>query len=115
MTAPGKLRERVRFERRAAAPDGFGNVEGAWQTLVGPVWAEIRPLRADEEEVARRLESVGRVEITIRYSSDVAALSADDRAVDARTGTVYAIRGVENRDMHKRYLVVTAETNVPNV
>ncbi len=107
----GRLRERVRLERRTTAPDGYGNTTAAWAEIV-TVWGEIKPLRHGETVLAARLQGTGVVEILIRWSTDVADLSADDRAVDARAGTVYNIRAVENRDMRKRFLTLTAERGV---
>ena len=114
----GRLRERVRFDRRViVADDGYGNEVAGWATFVGPVAAEISPMRSREQALAAKLEERNVVEITVRWqpvlaglTDGVAALGNADRAVDARTGKVYDIHVVDNKDLRKRYLTVLAES-----
>jgi len=108
LTGAGLLRERVRFERRATADDGYGNKVDAWELLTGPVAARIKPLRGGETVLAQRLESVVTVEITVRSSAATRGVNEADRIVDARTGEGYNIRAVVNADERGRYLVFTA-------
>lgn len=110
--AAGPLRERVRFERRASGSgDGYGNVSTAWSEL-DVVSAEVRPMRGSEQVLATKLEGREPVEIRVRFSSTLANLTTDDRAVNVRTGATFNVRSVENRDQRKKYLTVIAEAGV---
>jgi SPP1 family predicted phage head-tail adaptor len=111
-TSAGDLRERVSFQRRTTADDGFGNtVTGDW----GDLWccaARIMPLRGGENIVARRLSGVQPVAITVRVAAALCDLTTDDRIVDARKGTIYNIRSIANFDEHRQYLEILAEAGV---
>lgn len=81
----GAYTQRVRFERRASqADDGYGNVVGAWATLI-TVWAAFRPVFRPvfgrEAIAAGRLESTRQGVLTIRRSLAAQAIRADDRVV----------------------------------
>lgn len=77
---PGGLSYRVRFERRAATDDGFGNVESAWEPVL-TVWAAFRPRFGRETVEAGRLESTSTGTLTIRRAAATSAITAADRAV----------------------------------
>lgn len=109
------MRERVRFERRATtAGDGHGNFEGEWGPLGTVVWAKIKPMGGNEEVLAARLTGVQPSEITVRWSALLAEgegrLTTADRAVDVRTGDIFAIRSIENPDMRRRFLRILVST-----
>lgn len=109
------MRERVRFQRRRPAVDVFGNVEGEWATLAERA-AKIQPAKGSETVIAGKLEGRVPVEITVRWDytlgNGATALVPDDRVVDVRSGEIYNIRAIENRDMRRRYLTITAEGGV---
>ena len=110
--AAGTLRERVRFETRGTgSADDFGNVSEDWATVL-TVWGQIKPSRGNEEVLATKLQGVSPVEIRVRWSSNLANLTASDRAVNDRTGAIYNIRSVENPDMRRKYLTIYAEAGV---
>ena len=115
MPSGGRLRERVRFDRRAEYDDGAGNMQAGWSTL-GEVPAEIKPVRGGEALLAGKLAGKVPAEITVRWSRALGAgdlrLTTDDRAVDARTGDAYQIRAIENRDMRRQWLTLTCEAGV---
>lgn len=116
MPGAGQLRERVRFERRVETEgDGLGNFESVWSPIV-TTWAKIAPAKGTETVLASKLQGVQPVEITVRRTNLLGVgperLTAGDRAVNDRSGEVYNIRAVDNRDMRKKYLVVTAEAGV---
>ena len=109
----GRLRERVRFERRLPADDSLGNTEGDWAAILSPFFAaEIRPLRGDEEVLAARLQGVALVEIRIYSTDETRQLQVSDRCHDLRNGTVYNIRSIENRDLRNEFLTITAQRGV---
>jgi SPP1 family predicted phage head-tail adaptor len=76
----GRMKYRVRFERRTTTDDGFGNVVGAWSDLI-TVWASFRPRFGRESVEAGRLESTTTGTLTIRRSSASSAITAADRVV----------------------------------
>jgi SPP1 family predicted phage head-tail adaptor len=109
----GRLRHLVRLERPAKQNDGYGNVENGWQEIQ-TLSAEIKPMRGSETVEAGKLEGRLAYEILIRWNATLGdgRLSNADRAVNARTGEVYNIRTVENRDMKRQWLTITAEAGV---
>jgi SPP1 family predicted phage head-tail adaptor len=109
----GRLRERVRFDRRpTVVDDGTGNTLGDWETYLGPVWAEIKPMRGGEVVQMARLTGTRAVEITIRSTDAARLLTTDDRAVNTQTGEIFAIRLIEDREMRKHFLNITCEAGV---
>lgn len=80
MVAAGALEQRVRFERRATADDGFGNVEATWIPLF-TCWASLRPQSGREQMAAGRLESTLRGTLRVRRGADARGLRASDRVV----------------------------------
>jgi hypothetical protein len=57
-TGAGELRQMVRFERRAKVQDGYGNEDGAWETLIEGRSAKLLPTRATAEVMAQRMQGV---------------------------------------------------------
>lgn len=109
--SPGQLREKVTFERRKPADDGYGNVQADWQSL----WqcaARIMPLRGGEAVLGQRLAGKQPVVITVRSASALKDLTTGDRVVDARKGTVYNIGAISNPDEHGQYLEIVATAGV---
>jgi hypothetical protein len=51
-----ELRQSVRFERHALAPDGYGNQDGQWETLIDGRSAKLLPTRATAEVIAERMQ-----------------------------------------------------------
>ena len=101
----GKLRERVRFDRRAAQSDGMGNQAGAWSTLVSARAAQLTPQRGGEQVIANRLQGVDNFDLVVRYDSVTSAVTTDDRVVDLRNpNRVFNILWIGNLDERKRYL-----------
>lgn len=92
MPGAGDLRERIAFDARAEAPDGYGNVQTDWVEQF-TVAAKVRPLRGGEDVMAGRLAGRQPMVITVRQSSDTRQITAEWRARDARAGTIYAISG----------------------
>lgn len=113
--AAGQMRERVRFQRRRPEVDKWGNVEGEWATLAERA-AQIRPMKGSEALEAGKLEGRAPVEIIVRWDHTIGAGASevvpDDRIVDVRSGRVFNIQAVENRDQRRRFLTFTAEAGV---
>ncbi|MGQ3674259.1 head-tail adaptor protein [Xanthobacter sp. TB0139] len=90
MTSAGDLRGRVMFQARSIAPDGAGNHEAGWVNQFERR-AYVRPRLGGEAVVAARLEGITTLTITVRACSATRQIQADWRAVDARTGAIYAL------------------------
>jgi len=108
----GKLRERVFFEKRAAAAaDEYGNEEDVWvpQFLV---WAERIPRLGGETFEAARLSGVQPYTLKVRSSSDTRLVTPAWRARDKNTNAIYNIRSIANPDQKNNYLDVLVETGV---
>ncbi|QPC43492.1 phage head closure protein [Kaustia mangrovi] len=111
MTA-GRLRERLTFQRRAPIDDGYGNpVTGDWEDRF-TVAARVKPSKGGETVLARRLQGVQPVVITVRSSTETRSVTPDWRAVDARTGTVYALRSAADMVEKNAYIEMLAESGV---
>lgn len=103
----GELRERVAFDRRAAADDGYGNQVSSWEEQF-VVWARVQPLKGGEGVQAARLAGTQPVIIRVRQSSNTIQITSDWRARDARKGTLFNITSMANMDEKGAYLDVLA-------
>jgi head-tail adaptor len=111
------LRDRVRFERRAATSDGLGNTQGAWATLIESRLASLKPRtvgRGDSEAVlGQRLQGTAIFDLWVRYDSETAGVTTDDRVVDARDPTrTFAIRFTQDMDRRRQWLLMQVELGV---
>ncbi len=92
MIAAGKLNRRLRFDAPAPLPggDGAGNFEQGWQARC-TVAASVQPRYGSEAVMAARLTGQQPVTITVRRSTLTRDIGPGWRAVDTRSGEVYAI------------------------
>lgn len=113
MTA-GKLRSRLNFQQRTIGDDGFGGtVTGPFQTVFTD-GAEIIPRMGSEPVLASRLQGVQPVTIKVRSHAATRALDATWRAVDARSGAIYAIVSPPvNLSQKNDYIEMLATIGVP--
>lgn len=112
MTGSGELDQRFRFEKRAEMDDGYGNtVAGAWE-LQFTVAAKRAFRRGGEQVLAARLQARQPAIITIRNSRQARQITAEWRAVDDRTGTVFAIREEPTETDDQLFLEMLAESGV---
>lgn len=94
----GKLRELIAFERRDPVDDGAGNeISGPWIEQCRAN-AELLPLRGGEAVLASRLQGKQPYLITVRWSLASSEVTPDWRAVDARSGAIYAIQSAVPRE-----------------
>jgi SPP1 family predicted phage head-tail adaptor len=107
----GELRERVEFQARGQADDGYGNTEAEF-TVRFEVAAAIEPRLGGEQVMAARLEGRQPMTIRIRYSRQSAEITTDWRARDVRADVLYNIRAISNPDQKKRYLDLLCEAGV---
>lgn len=87
----GKLRSRLHFQQRTTGDDGYGGIiVGDFATVFTDA-AEIIPRMGSETVMGARLQGLQPVTIRVRSHVATRALDATWRAVDARSGAVYAI------------------------
>ena len=115
MLAAASRRHRIRFERRSAATDAYGNAEGAWEA-VSTVWAGIDTRQKGRVEAlaAGRLESAYGWRVTVLRSDLVTGLAAAWRGVivaGPHAGAVFNVRTVE-ASPDNRELIMDVEAGV---
>lgn len=105
----GKLRSRLEFQRRDNSDDGYGTeFTGEFVTVFEDA-AEIIPRMGSEPVLSARLQGLQPVTIRVRSSSQTRAMDATWRAVDKRTGAIYAIVSpVADMDQRNRMLDMLA-------
>lgn len=108
----GPLRERVRFEKRAAADDGCGNTRGDWVAQFSRA-AAIRPLQGGEGVIAARLSGTQPALIIVRFDSETRTIAPDWRAVDEASGTVYAIKTAADMERRRAWWTMLCEAGGP--
>jgi head-tail adaptor len=114
ITTTGKLRERVRLERRQVTnpdtPDDFGNVVSDWLSR-GEAWAEIKYLRGGETVLASRLEGRSVQLIRVRATSVTREITSDWRLIDMRSNAIFAVR-VVNETPDRAWIELLTESGV---
>ncbi|KQT08524.1 phage head-tail adapter protein [Methylobacterium sp. Leaf399] len=100
---PGMMRERVRFEARGTVADEYGNdVTGEFAPqFTRPALFIMKP--GSETVLAARLQGQQPVTMIVHYDSKTRTIGTDWRAVDVRTGTVYAVRASEDMDRKRQW------------
>jgi head-tail adaptor len=87
----GKLRSRLHFQQRTTGDDGYGGIVVGEISTVFTDAAEIIPRMGSEAVMGARLQGLQPVTIRVRSHVATRVLDATWRAVDARSGAVYAI------------------------
>lgn len=111
MMGAGKLRERVTFEAPVEMRDGRGGTYQGWEPQL-TVWAAYKRLRGGETVQASRLQGRQPTVITVRASKDSRRIATDWRAVDSRTGEVFAVRTVTPTD-DRAWVEILTESGAP--
>ena len=109
----GDLRDRVRFEREVKGQN-VGGFPQMWWSPVG--WidtaaqrsAKVEVTRGGEEMVAGRLQGEASYDIWVRFDSFTTTLKASDRAVNTRSGEVYAIAWIGDPNGRRTWLLMQA-------
>lgn len=106
MPQAGELRERVRFESRGGTSDGYGNdVPGAFEVRFTRAAAFL--MKPGSEAVqAARLQGVQPVTMIVRFDSETSAITPEWRAVDVRSGVVYAIQAAADMDRRRAWITL---------
>jgi len=89
----GSLFERVAFDERLPADDGYGNTIANWQEQF---WqhASLVPVRGSETVMAAQLEGKATLILQLRISDDAERITTFWRARNLRSGVQYNIRQV---------------------
>lgn len=106
MSRPGRLTERITFQRRTTSSDGGGGVtEGLANIATVPtVWAHVMPIRGTEETDSDRVNARGRFLFTIRNRDDI-----DETMTIVWRSVTYNIRHVHRESPIEHYLKIEAE------
>ena len=112
MTPAGEMRRRLRFEMRTGpVDDGYGNtVAGAW-TPQFTVSAAVKYMLGSESVLAARLEGRQPAVVTVRMSTNTKRITHEWRAVDVRSGAVFALKEPP-RDPGDGFLEMLTESGV---
>lgn len=109
---PGKLRDRLRFERRAGdQPDGYGNTDGDWQPLIEqPRRGRLLPVRGGDQVIADRAQGVSNWNLWVRYDPAVAGVAPGDRVVDTRDPSrVFRVTFAQDMDGSRAWILMQLE------
>jgi head-tail adaptor len=105
----GALTERLAFLQQVEGDDGHGGVVVGWQEQFQEP-ARLMPLRGGETVMAGRLQGTQPFVCTVRSSTRTRAVTPAWRAVNARTGTAYNIKAINNPDERNAYLDILMVT-----
>lgn len=106
-----KLYNRLDCQKRQAVDDGYGNTVSGPFTTQFSIRAAFRHLRGGESVMASRLQNRQPTIITVRANSQTRQITADWQLVDARNGTVWAVRDVTPTD-DRAYIDLLCERGV---
>lgn len=107
----GALRDLVAFEKRTEQDDLHGNTRGEFENQFSAA-ACIQARFGGESVTAARLEGRQPATITVRFSSNTRQVTTEWRLRDERTGTVYNIRSIDDRDKRHQWIDILCESGV---
>lgn len=109
MASPGKLDQRITFERFAKVSNGMGGSTKVWTALPSnaTVWARVKAGAGAENFEEDRVNARSSKTFTIRNRNDISEL---DRIV--WLGSNYNIRRIDRMGLRKKYLDIVAERGV---
>lgn len=110
----GQLRDSFRIERETLTPDGYGGQTRTWTVLIESLPAHAVFMRGGESVMAARLAARQPAVLTFRNFADSRGIVPQDRAVNKRTGEVFAIKEAPRESRESRgYLECLIESGVP--
>lgn len=109
MAKPGKLDQRITFQRSTDTSDGAGGISQAWAdfTVVPSVWADVMANSGNERFEDDRTNAFATTTFFIRNREDV---TEKDRIL--WRGSFYNIRTVMRQGGREMYLKIIAERGV---
>ena len=108
----GDLYYRVNCQRRGTAEDDEGNTQTGFVTQFS-LRAAYRHLRGNEQVIAGRLGGVHPVVVIVRENSLSRQITADWQLVDARDGTVFAVKDVTPNVQDRSMIDLLCQWGVP--
>lgn len=107
----GKLDRRITLQRKASTQSDSGQPQDTWNTLAGPRWAAVAPVRGDERFTAPQYAAKQQTEFRIRWSQDVAGLTPLDRIIYPHGSTnqadIYDVLAVHEIGRHEGLKIIT--------
>lgn len=99
MMRAGNLDRRVTIQMKGeVGRDPFNNPIDGW-TDIGPIWAAVEHIRDRERWAAQEVGAEATVRFRVRWSSQVAGVSPQDRVVyDGRTYDIAARKEIGRRE-----------------
>lgn len=111
MSSASELRHRLQFSLHSEHQDGYGNFVGEWVAQF-TVSAKVKYLRGTESVMAARLEGRQPILITLRNCISARRITSDWRALDVRTGVLFAIKEPPRLTDDRAFLEMFAESGV---
>lgn len=105
----GKLRRRLMFDRPIAVKTADGEEINQWEQMA-VVWASVEPLQGRERLLAGQVADSGDVEISVRWSTELEALTRECRIRDG--ATIYDVKDKIHIDMARREIRFMATTGI---
>lgn len=111
----GRLDRLIDIQRYTRVVTPRGDVEESWAEVSGRRAAGYRPLKADERLSGPEVAATEQVEFRIRYSANVADLTAKDRIIypamnegdaDIPTNRIFDILGVSEVGRREALLII---------
>lgn len=103
----GKLRHRVTIRRESYSTNSFGEREISSDAIVGEQWAEIRPLKGREIEIAGQVNSEATHRVIMRYVWEI--LPTDYLSFEGRRFNIAEIKNLDEREI--TYDILAIEMN----
>lgn len=112
---PGKLRHRVRFDRKVKTGENVGGIvrPAGWTVLVDHRRCLLEPVRGGEQVTADRAAGISMWTLTCYKDPGTRQVTIDDRVVDLDDPTlVFDVRSSLDLQGRGRWLVMTLEAGV---
>ena len=107
----GDMRDRLQFEKRIDADDGYGNTQSTFEAQF-QCWGQVVPQRGTEQAMDSRLQGVQPMVIRVRLNAQTETIATDWQVRDLRTDMVYAIKSVVDPTRRREYLEITATSGI---
>lgn len=110
MARPGKLDQRVTFQRYSVTSDGAGGSIKTWANVPSTpaVWAQVYTASGRERFDDDRVEAVSTTTFIVRNRNDI-----DETMRVVWRGEFYNIRQVHRHGAREMYLKISAERGAP--
>jgi hypothetical protein len=107
----GELRNSVRFDRAVEGENVGGVTRTTWTQLIDQRAVKLDPTRGGDEVIAGRLEGKSSYDLWVRSDSSTRGLQVGDRAVDRKTGLIYALGEPIDPNNRRQWLLIQATSN----